>query len=80
MEFEVKEISFEDSAMGKQTQELQKLRDEFDQYRSEQTANHAAVEHRVKIAGILGFFFGIVGSVIAGLIVYYWPVIISLFH
>lgn len=87
MDIEIKEISFEDSAMAKQLAELQALRselekqrEELEKQRSEQAADQAAAKHREKIAEARGLFFGIVGSVIAGLIVEYWSAIIALFH
>lgn len=86
MDFGIKEISFEDSAAGKQLAELQGLREalekqteELDKQRAEQAAEQAAAKHREKIAEIRGFFLGMIGSAVAGLIVEYWPVIISFF-
>lgn len=79
-------VRFEDSAMGKQLAELQGLRSEvekqnkeLEKQRSEQAAEQATAKHREKIAEIRGFFLGVLGSVVAGLIVEYWPAITSLF-
>lgn len=85
---QAKEIKFEDSCIGKQVNELQKLRQDFDQYRTEQASYQAAAEHREKIAErrgfIKGFFSSLISAVMAGLVIYYWPKItdwfISLFH
>ena len=86
--FEMGQIRFEDSAAGRQLAELQKLRQDFDQYRAEHAAYQAAAEHREKVAERRGFIRGLISglftTVIGGLIVYYWPEIsgwvISLFH
>ena len=73
------QIPFEESAAGKQIAELQKLRQEFDQYRAEQAAYQAAAEHREKVAErrgfIKGFLSSLVASIFAGLVIYYWPTI-----
>lgn len=92
MEFETAHVKHEDSAMGKlqgsltsqhaeRMDELQKLRDDFDKYRAEQAAYQATQEHRAKIAERKGFWLGIVSNgiaaIIGGLVVYYWPSIVS---
>lgn len=68
--------------------DLQKMRDEFDKYRSDEAAYHAAAELREKHAKKREVWIGIISSVaggsIAGLFIYYWPSIVSavgcLFH
>lgn len=64
--------------------ELQKLRQDFDQYRAEEAAYHAAEALREKSAEDRGFWKGVLSAVIAGIIVaifsYYWPDIIALIH
>ena len=83
MRIDIENVKFEDTAMGKSISELQKLRDELNQYRADQAAYQAAAEHREKKAKIKGFVFGffssLISTVIGGLVVYYWPVIVSLF-
>lgn len=78
-DFETGEIKFEDSAMGKQLAELQKLRHELNKYRAEQAAYQTATEHREKVAErrgfIKGFFSSLIAAILAGLVIYYWPVI-----
>lgn len=75
----IAQIPFEESAAGKQIAELQKLRQEFDQYRAEQAAYQAAAEHREKVAErkgfVKGFLSSLIASVLAGLVIYYWPTI-----
>lgn len=60
--------------------ELQKLRDDFDNYRRDHAAEQAAKEHSAKIAERKGFWMGILSNVISGIIgglfVHYWPDII----
>lgn len=77
----VAQIPFEESAAGKQIAELQKLRQEFDQYRSEQASYHAAAEHREKVAErrgfIKGFLSSLIASILAGLVLYYWTDILQ---
>ena len=78
-ELETETISLEESSAGKHLSELQKLRQEFDQYRAEQAAYQAAAEHREKVAERKGFFLGfvsgLVATVVGGLVIYYWPAI-----
>ena len=73
------QVSFEDSGLGQSLSELKKLRQDFDQYRAEQTAYHAAAEQREKVAErkgfIKGFFSSLITAILAGLVIYYWPVI-----
>lgn len=83
----IKQIPFEESGIGKQLAELQKLREDFDQYRANYVADKASNEERRKrerrgdriFAIFAGAISGIIGSAIGGLAVYYWPVIVSLF-
>lgn len=83
----IKQIPFEESGIGKQLAELQKLREDFDQYRANYVADKASNEERRKrerrgdriFAIFAGAISGIIGSAIGGLAVYYWPVIVSIF-
>lgn len=72
-----------DSMIGQQLIELQKLRDEFSQYRADEATYRAAEEHRAKVAERKGFLRGVVATlivtIIANLFIYYWPSIVSLF-
>ena len=72
-----------DTVLAGTLEELQKLREDFDKYRSEQAAYQAAQEHRTKIAERNGFWLGIISNGIAamigGLAVYYWPSITAFF-
>lgn len=76
------EVKPEDSVVGQQLVELQKLRDEFSQYRAEEAAYHAAEEHRAKVAERKGFLRGVAATlivtIIGNLFVYYWPSIVSI--
>ena len=86
--FEIEHIRFEDSAVGRQLSEIQKLHQELEQYRAEQAAYQAAAEHREKVAErrgfVKGFFSSLITAIIAGLFIYYWPSIsgwaMSLIH
>ena len=64
--------------------ELQKLRQDFDQYRADYASYKAAEEHRSKIAERKGFWrgilSGIITTIVGGLVIYYWPDIIALIH
>lgn len=77
------EVKQEDSVVGQQLAELQKLRDEFSQYRAEEAAYHAAEKHRAKVAERKGFLRGVVATlivtIIGNLFSYYWPTIVSFF-
>lgn len=86
LEKSLSEAGFKDSPFGKQLEELQKLRQGFEQYYADYAAYKAAEEHRAKIAEKKGFWRGIItgtiGSTIAGLIVLAvqnWPFIVSFF-
>lgn len=77
----IKQIPFEESGMGKQLEELQKMRQELDNYIAEYRAYQAAAEQREKASEKRGFRRGILSSTIAaiigGIVIYYWPVIVS---
>lgn len=64
------------------SQGLQKLRDDFDEHRADETAYHTSQELNAKKAEKRSFWRNIVSSVIAaiigGLVVYYWPDILDL--
>lgn len=92
MDFETKHIKYEDFAMGKMERaykeqagqhlaELQKLREEFDQYRADNAAHQAAQEKSQKLAEKRQFWYGvlsnIISAIVGGLVVYYWPPIVS---
>ncbi len=72
---------FENSPLMEQLEELKKLRQDFDQYRSEYAAYKSAEEHRTKIAerkgAIRGFISALLVTIIGGLVVYYWSATIS---
>jgi len=65
------------------TTELKKLRQDFEKYCADNAAYNAAREQREKIAERRRFWIGIVSNtasaIIGGLVVYYWPSIISIF-
>lgn len=79
----VEQINFEDSVLGKMSSELQKLRQEFDQYQAEQKAKDIADEERQRterkrnsiISRVFGSF-----RVFSGLVIYYWPDITAWLH
>lgn len=79
---EIEEIQFGESAAGKQFAELQKLRDEFNNYHAEEAAYHAAEATRQKIAERRGFIFGSISTIVCGIVVaifaYFWPTIVSI--
>lgn len=65
---------------------LEEINQDFEKYRADQAAYHAAQEHSHKLAEKrqfwLGVFAGAIGSTIAGLIVLAvqsWPAIVSFF-
>lgn len=82
----IKTINPEDTPIGKQLAELQKLRQDFDKYRADYVADKAAGEKQRKrerrsdriFSIVAGAISGIIGSAIGGLVVYYWPPIASL--
>lgn len=82
-EIEIAKIPFGESAAGKQFAELQKLRDEFNNYRAEEAAYHAAETTRQKIAERRGFIFGSISTIVCGIVVaifaYFWPTIVFFF-
>lgn len=86
--FEIEHIRFEDSAVGRQLSELQKLRHDFDEYVRSQEAQRKADEERRKIErkrNLIGSLAaGSVTGIISGVFVYYWPAIsgwaMSLLH
>lgn len=70
-------VAPEDTPIGKQLAELQKLREDFDKYRAEEAAYRAAEEHRAKVAERKGFLRGVIATLIVkilgNLFIYYWP-------
>lgn len=99
MEPEIAHVKYEDSAMGKLqgslaeqnaslVAELQKLRKDLDDCRSEYAAYKAAEEERTKRDARKVAKKSIIGTlivtIIGGLFIYYWPSIVSfvvsLFH
>lgn len=82
-DFETETISFEDSAAGKQMQELQQLRKEFNDYVNKQDAEHKANEKVRKAERKRSIFFstisGAIAGVISGVVLYYCPEIVSFF-
>lgn len=92
MDFGVKHVKYEDSAMGKleqaykkqseqQIAELQQLRKDLDECRAEYAAYKAAEEHRTKIAerkaAIKSVIATFIVTVLAGIFLNYWNNIIS---
>lgn len=77
----IKTINPEDMPIEKQLAELQKLREEFSQYRAEEAAYHAAEEHRTKVAERKGFLRGVIATlvvtIIGNLFSYYWPSVVK---
>lgn len=71
---------FENSVEGKQLAELQKLRQDFENYRAQYAAYKTAEEHRTKIAERKGALRGVIATlivtIIGNLFIYYWPSII----
>lgn len=63
--------------------ELQKLRQDFDQYRAAEAAYKAAQEHRFKLESrrnlIVSAISALLTATAANLLVYYWPAIIEFF-
>lgn len=70
--------------LRKDTEELQKLRQDIDEYRSDDAPDKSTAEHRPELPERRSFlcnvFPGVVATVIGGIIVYYWPDIISTIH
>lgn len=64
--------------------ELQKMRNDFDQYRTDEAAYHAAQDlqrkKENKRAFVLNIFSSTVAAIIGGLVVYYWPCILAGIH
>lgn len=77
---QTKTVMFEDSAMGRQLSEVQKLRQDFDKYVADQAAHQAAEDKREKRRFWLGVLAGTIGSTVAGLIVFAVQYFISVFH
>ena len=78
-DFETGEIKFEDSAIGKQLAELQKLRQDFDSYVRKQEAEQKAQEERKRVERkrnlIISLLAGSFTGIVSGIFLYYWPVI-----
>lgn len=77
------QIPFEESAAGKQIAELQKLRQEFEDYKSKQESARIADEKRRKTERKRSIFVstlsGAIAGVISGVVLYYWPDILEWF-
>lgn len=75
------DVKPKDAGIDQRLVELQKLRQDFDKYRAEEAAYHAAEALREKHAEKRGFWKGVLSSVVSGIIValfsYYWPTIVS---
>lgn len=73
----------EDTPVGKQLAELQKLRQDFEKYRADQTAYNAAAEKRHELAEKRQFWrgalAGAIGSTVANLFIFYWPDVVAFF-
>lgn len=71
-----------------QIEELKALRDDFDKYRADQAADKISDDEQRKrerrsdriFSIAAGALSGLITSSLAGLLVYYWPVIVSLFN
>lgn len=83
-EFHKEQISFEDSVAGKTINELKKLRQEFDKYCDEQKAKDIAYEKSRKAErkrnAFISLALGSLSGIFSGLIIYYWPSIVSWLH
>lgn len=81
--FPTEPVKFEDSGVGKQLNELQKLRQDFDQYRAEQNAKNKAYEERQRIERkqnlIISLAAGSFTGIASGIFLYYWPTITAWF-
>jgi hypothetical protein len=69
-------------------EELQKLRQDFDQYRADEAAKNAADEERHRqerksdrmFSIFAGAISGLLVAIVAGLFLYYWPFILAFFN
>lgn len=81
-DFEMETVKFEDSAMGKQLNELSKLRQDFDNYVREQESNRKAEDERRRIDRkrniMISIVSGSISGIISGIVLYYWPAIMAL--
>lgn len=81
-DFEMETVKFEDSAMGKQLNELSKLRQDFDNYVREQEPNRKAEDERRRIDRkrniMISIVSGSISGIISGIVLYYWPAIMAL--
>lgn len=79
--FQTEQIPFEQSAAGKQMQELQKLRKNFDNYVKKQEAERIADQKRReaerKCGLFVSIFSGAIAGIISGVFLLYWPTIIA---
>lgn len=73
----------EDNLISRMEQELKKLNQDFDKYCADNAAYQAAQEKSQKLAEKRQFWYGIlsniISAIIGGLVVYYWPSIVSFF-
>lgn len=87
-ELETEKVRFEDSATEKQVSELQQLRQDLNNCMAEYRADKATKEQSSKIserkATIKGIISGAIVTIAGGLVVSYWPnivsVLLSAFH
>lgn len=78
------QVPFEETGIGKQIAELQKLREDFNKYRAEEAAYKTAQENSQKIefrkTVAISVITSLVTASLANLFVYYWPSIIGFFN
>lgn len=82
-QFEIEHIPFEESAAGKQFAELQKMRQDFEDYKSKQEAERKSDEKRRNIERkrnlLVSLVAGSISGIVSGLFLYYWPGITAFF-
>ena len=73
------QMPFEESAAGRQLAELQKIRQDFEDYKRKQEAERKAEEERRNIERkrnlIVSLVAGSISGILSGLFLYYWPTI-----
>lgn len=73
------QIPVEESAAGRQLAELQKIRQDFEDYKRKQEAEHKAEEERRSIERkrnlVVSLVAGSISGILSGLFLYYWPTI-----
>lgn len=72
-------IEFERSAAGQQLAEFRELRKDFDEYKREQQAADIANKKHARIERKWNLVISLTSGVVSGLLVHYWPQIVTLF-